>query len=360
MRRQRYRSGGLKKRCGKWVGQWWEAGRRRNRVLGPISLMTKSDARTRLDSILEEVRLRESAVESDMSLGQFIERVYYPFYTRKWKGSTAANNINRVNTHVVGEFGDRKVNEFRRDDLQRFLDTKAAKLSYSMVDHLRWDLRQIFGMAVAEDLIGRNPAVLLFTPCEARRRQRLVMTIEEVKQCFAALEFRERLIVQLAILGGMRPGEIFGLTWERVGPDYADIRQRVYRGLVDRPKTVQSMRQAALSEGLLHALDQWRSVCIDTRPEAWVFPSERGTPLSRDNILRRYIEPKLASVGLAWVNFQVMRRTHSTLMNNMGVEGKLVADQLGHSLDVNQNVYTKSPVERRKVIVDQLERALVM
>jgi integrase len=60
------------------------------------------------------------------------------------------------------------------------------------------------------------------------------------------------------------------------------------------------------------------------------------------------------------VNFQVMRRTHSTLMNNMGVEGKLVADQLGHSLDVNQNVYTKSPVERRKVIVDQLERALVM
>jgi hypothetical protein len=55
-----------------------------------------------------------------------------------------------------------------------------------------------------------------------------------------------------------------------------------------------------------------------------------------------------------------MRRTHSTLMNNMGIEGKLVADQLGHSLDVNQNVYTKSPVERRKTIVDQLERSLVM
>ena len=46
-------------------------------------------------------------------------------------------------------------------------------------------------------------------------------------------------------------------------------------------------------------------------------------------------------------------------MNNMGVEGKLVADQLGHSLDVNQNVYTKSPVDRRKFVVDQLEQALV-
>jgi hypothetical protein len=47
-------------------------------------------------------------------------------------------------------------------------------------------------------------------------------------------------------------------------------------------------------------------------------------------------------------------------MNNMGVEGKLVADQLGHSLDVNQNVYTRVSVERRKGAVEQLEAALVM
>jgi integrase len=277
-----------------------------------------------------------------LSLGEFIQGVYYPFYQRKWKRSTAANNVNRVNTHVAA-FGDRKVNDFRRDDLQTFLDGKSVGLSFSMVDHLRWDLKQIFEMAVAEDLIRKNPAGLLFTPGEAKRGQRLVMTIEEVKKCFEVLECRERLIVRLAIVAGMRPGEIFGLTWDRVGPDYADIRQRVYRGLIDRPKTVQSIRDAALSEGLLHELECWRQLSIDTRPEAWVFPSERNTPLSRDNILRRSILPKLAEVGLAWVNFQVMRRTHSTLMNDMGVEGKLVADQLGHSLDVNQNVYTKSP-----------------
>jgi hypothetical protein len=45
-------------------------------------------------------------------------------------------------------------------------------------------------------------------------------------------------------------------------------------------------------------------------------------------------------------------------MNAMGISGKLVADQLGHSLDVNQNVYTQLPVESRLDMVNQLERSL--
>jgi integrase len=68
--------------------------------------------------------------------------------------------------------------------------------------------------------------------------------------------------------------------------------------------------------------------------------------------------PKLEKVELGWANFQVMRRTHATLMNALGISGKLVADQLGHSLDVNQNVYTQSPVESRLDMVNQLEKSL--
>jgi hypothetical protein len=39
---------------------------------------------------------------------------------------------------------------------------------------------------------------------------------------------------------------------------------------------------------------------------------------------------------------------------------KLVADQLGHSLDVSQNVYTQSPVESRLDMVNQLETSLMV
>ena len=58
------------------------------------------------------------------------------------------------------------------------------------------------------------------------------------------------------------------------------------------------------------------------------------------------------------VNFQVMRRTHSSLMRELNVDPKTVADQLGHSVDVDLNVYSKTRLGIRKEAVDTLESAL--
>ena len=101
----------------------------------------------------------------------------------------------------------------------------------------------------------------------------------------------------------MRPGEIFALTWGRLTATYADIRQRVYRGAIDTPKTDQSVRKAALPEGLLREIEVWREFAVETRESAWVFPSERMTPLSKDNCWRRSMHPKLEKVGFGLGEF---------------------------------------------------------
>jgi integrase len=62
---------------------------------------------------------------------------------------------------------------------------------------------------------------------------------------------------------------------------------------------------------------------------------------------------------LEWVNFQVLRRTHSSLMREENIDPKIVADQLGHTLDVNLNVYTQTSLERRIEAVETLETKLV-
>jgi hypothetical protein len=41
------------------------------------------------------------------------------------------------------------------------------------------------------------------------------------------------------------------------------------------------------------------------------------------------------------------------------VDPKIVADQQGHDVDVNLNVYTKTSLDRKKKAVDQLEAALL-
>jgi integrase len=357
--RQRRSMGGIRKQRGRWIGLWYETGVKKSRVVGLIKEMTKGEARDVVAKIVAEGRAkRETSFVP--TFRDFVENTYFPYYSRKWKHSTRENNLNRVNVHLVSVFGPRELSELKREELQDLLDGKGKKLSFSVVDHLRWDLKQIFDMAVAEGHIRLNPALLLFTPKEAKKPVRRSMTMKEVQIYFGALELRERLIAKLAILAGMRPGEIFALTWGRLTATHADIRQRVYRRKIDTPKTDNSYRLAALSEGLLAEIEAWRLRAIVTGDDAWVFPSERFTPLSKDNWWNRVMRPALNKVGLGWATFQVMRRTHATLMKAMGVDGKLVADQLGHSLDVNQNVYTQSPVESRLVIVNQLEQRLLV
>jgi integrase len=355
--RKRHQTGGLKKQRGKWLGQWWVGDKRQSVVLGLIKDMTKGQAREKVARIVAEENARREG-DRAWKFGEFVEQIYFRYYSRKWKRSTRENNVNRMTFHLVSEFGGRELKSFRRDELQDLLDRKAVALSFSVVDHLRFDLRQIFEMAEAEGQVDRNPARLLFTPKEAAKPVRRAMTMKEVQTCFSVLDQRERLIAKLAVLAGMRPGEIFGLRWPQLTATYADIRQRVYRNVVDTPKTDQSLRKAALSKGLLVEIDAWRSMAVDE--SGWVFPSENLTPLSKDNCWRRSMHPLLDKVGLGWANFLVMRRTHATLMKALGVDGKLVADQLGHSLDVNQNVYTQSPVESRLDMVNQLEESLLV
>jgi integrase len=185
------------------------------------------------------------------------------------------------------------------------------------------------------------------------------MSFEEVRRLFSALDVRERLIAKLALLAGMRPGEVFGLKWARLEADYADIRQRVYRGDIDSPKSNRSVRHAALWDGLIMSIDAWRAVSLDTSADAWVFPFEKlTTPLAKDNCWRRHFLPKLEPIGLAWANFQVIRRTHSSLLKELDVDPQVRAEQMGHTVNVNENVYTITSLKRRHEAVNALEKAV--
>src|SRR6058998_4439575 len=111
-----------------------------------------------------------------------------------------------------------------RDRLQQYLEQKLAQgLSFSVVDHLRWDLRAIFRLAAQDRLLPSNPAKMLFTPRTRATPSRRVLMPEQVQQILQVLPVREQLIVRLALFSGMRPGEIFALQWQHIAGDHVEV-----------------------------------------------------------------------------------------------------------------------------------------
>ena len=288
----------------------------------------------------------------------YVSNVYLPQRRKKWKDSTDQTTTERIGTHLITVFESFELSDLTRDRLQKFLDDKARSLSRSVVSHLRWDLNAIFKMAAEDTIIQGNPAGSLVTPKEAKTLAKRTMTKEQVQLALSVLDLRERIIFLLAVLVGMRPGEILALRWGRVDSEMIEVAQRVYRGLPDSPKTERGKRQAALPPDLAGEVDNWRDISPDNGPDALVFPSERGTYLSRDNFLRRNIQKKLDKIELGWVNFQVLRRTQASLGHKAGVDPKVAADQRGHAIGVAIDTYTESDLESRRQAVTKLEIAL--
>jgi integrase len=357
MRRRRFQRGSLKprKRDGKsyWYAQWREGGAPKSKELGLCSKVSKSKAEGVLAEILQPVN--EGVRKPPASLftfEQFVDGIYLPIYRRKWKKSTAGTSEQNIQHHLVGSLGPLALRELERDraQLQTLLDSKALSLSRSVVGHLRWHLVSIFQLAIGEGAVDVNPARALCMPrCKAGKDRR-DLTADEVKQLLKVLDLRERLICRLAMIEGMRPGEVLALQVHDLdlGVNCLYVRRRVYRGEIDSPKTQKSEREVGLSPKTIRFLTQWLKLARDPRPEGWVFPAENLTnPVSRDNVWRRNILPKLEKIGLGWANFQVMRRANTNLGRQGRVDDKVASDQRGHGLGVSLDVYANSGLEQK-------------
>jgi integrase len=244
--------------------------------------------------------------------------------------------------------------------LQAWLESKGdTGLSKSIVDHLRFDLPAIFRLALAHGIIASDPTPALYSPRVSRRRDGSVMSGEQVLGALAVLLQREAVILHLAILVVMRPGEILAIQRRQVSADGTRIQveQRVYGGVIGDPKTSASRRGAAIAPETAALLVSWLRDAVEPEPDAYVFASEAGTPLRPDNVMKRIIRPALRKVGLEWVNFQTMRRTHASLGHD--IDPKVMADQRGHTIGVALDVYTKTTIEQKAEAAGKLARKVL-
>jgi integrase len=302
-------------------------------------------------------------VATDPTVASFVNGVYLPFCRQTWKESTRFTTEQRLRTHVVGDLGDKRISELRRETMQQWLGRKASELnprtnrpnSYSLVAHLRWDLKHILDLATSDEIVRTNQAADLAIPRVLTVVNKRHAGPKDILAGLAALGLRERLILRLTYLVGLRPGETLALQHKHISAESALVEQRVYRGKVDTVKN-QTPRVVALPPSVVKDLQLWAELSFDLTPEAWLFPTETGRPGNKDSFWRHAIEPRLRPFQLGWMNFQVLRRTWSTTAAGAGIAPKVRADQMGHGVDVDINEYTQVPFEQKMAAVKAVER----
>lgn len=125
------------------------------------------------------------------------------------------------------------------------------------------------------------------------------------------------------------------------------------------PKTDAGIRRVPLSEATLALLTEWQGRVKRTEPDALVFSTWSGKPISPNNVSRRWIFPVCARLGLPNATWLTFRRTYASWSHDKGVPGKVVAKLMGHTnANVTLNVYTQGMDDSLRTAVDRVGNEL--
>ena len=175
-------------------------------------------------------------------------------------------------------------------------------------------------------------------------RQKWALTIEQAGALVVHLPVLPGTLVGLALLTGLRRGELFALRWWDVDEPNRSlhVRAAVYEGVFDDPKTTASLRTIPLPEAALQLLSAWKARAKHRGDQELVFSTASGKPISPNNVLRRWVWPACVAADVQRATWLTFRRTYSSWAHDKGVPAKVVAQVMGHAkVDTTMNVYTQ-------------------
>lgn len=160
-------------------------------------------------------------------------------------------------------------------------------------------------------------------------------------------------LFHVAIVSGLRQGELFGLRWEDVDPSAGTLFVRHALQRIDgaptlvEPKTALSLRTVTLPASAVAALRVQKDRQTFERAHAgdlwheggFVFTSTMGTPLNPSNVDKR-LKSLLAGAGLPRQRFHDLRHCAASLLLAGGVAPRMIMGILGHSqISLTMNTY---------------------
>ncbi len=267
---------------------------------------------------------------------------------RSLRPSTRQAYRSHLDLYLLPRLGHVKLQELRPHHIDRFFVEVAGgtrkPLSSASLHRLHATLRSALASAVKRRLISHNSASHVELPSREQAAE-AVWTVEDVHRFLTAVaDDRLAALYRIAVIAGLRRGELVGLRWVDTDVEAGAIRvaqQVVQLGTqlhVGRPKTRSGQRLVAIDPATAALLETHRKQQERER-EAWgagwhetghVFTYQDGRVLQPDYVTQKFRRDALRA-GLPSIRFHGLRHTSASLALAAGIPMKVVSDRLGHS-----------------------------
>ena len=258
-----------------------------------------------------------------------------------------------------------RVEQFYSQLIQDGIGIRTVRITHNI-------LHKALEKAVRYRLILYNPCHGAALPRYKHGEMKVLDQSQVTTFLIAAQDSPYQALYHLAVVTGMRQGELFGLKWSDLQWTSGILHvQRQAHDIAGKgasfsePKTKSGRRTIALGDNTLQVLRQHRNSepgRISTAGNRWkdndlIFPSTFGTPINPSN-MRLDFNQVLVKAGLPKIRFHDLRHTAASLMLNHGVPAIVVSKILGHSkpsitLDIYGHLYVEMKDEAAK-LMDQL------
>jgi integrase len=261
----------------------------------------------------------------------------------------------QVRCHLLPAFGPQSLSAITKESVQLFLiEKRRGGLSGSSVHGIRTALGKILQVAVDWEYLEQNVARGIRLGDRSPKTERLYLAAPEVSRLVPSLPEPVRTLVVVAVLSGLRIGELLALRWKSLDliRGTIQVRESVSEGVFGLPKTKSSRRDVPMSPPVRETLLAHRVRARQKDPDDLVFATSKQTPLNPKNLLRRVLRPTCASLGLPLITWHSFRHTHATLLGEVGESLRTAQAILGHSdLETTLKVYTHAiPESQRRAV----------
>lgn len=292
--------------------------------------------------------------------GQFVSpnagKMTFREYAEKWRGlqahhrpATADAVRISLEKRVYPRIGDKRLRTITSTDIATMVSELSEVYAPSTVTLTYSYVATIFRAAIEAREVARTPCKGIKMPeaDDDAVEPRDVLTVADVFKLVDAMPARFKALVILAAGTGLRQGEAFGLTRDRV--NFLERKIVVDRQLVMRngkpsefgpPKTKSSNRVIPLPQVVAEALSEHIDA-YDVDENDLLFRGERGAKMRR-NTFSPIWTSATEKAGLEGYTFHALRHHYASLLIHHGESVKVVQARLGHkSAEETLNTYAK-------------------